>query len=236
VATPLEPLPDDWTRALAVVAHPDDIEIGAAGAVAAWTKEGKSVAYLLLTSGEAGIAGMRPEIAGPLRRTEQVASAAVVGVGDVSFLDHPDGVIEGGTALRRDIALAIRRHRPELVVGFNYRPETFGGKRNSPDHRHAGTALLDAVADAGNGWIFPEPGLEPWSGVRYLAFAASPVPTHAVDISDTLDLMVESLEQHHAYLAGIGITDVRRPVTGAASWVAERFGGVQGQAFELVTV
>lgn len=230
----LEPLPADWTRALAVVAHPDDIEIGASGAVAAWTKEGKSVAYLLLTSGEAGIDDMSPQEAGPVRRGEQIASAAVVGVSDVTFLEHPDGVLEGGVRLRADIAHALRRHRPELVLGFNYRPEAFGGKRNSADHRHTGTALIDAVADAGNRWIAAVPDLEPWSGVRYAAFAASPAPTHAVDISETLDLMVGSLECHRSYLDGLGIQEVRGPVTRAASWVADQFGGVPGQAFELV--
>jgi LmbE family N-acetylglucosaminyl deacetylase len=190
----LEPMPTDWTRALAVVAHPDDIEIGAAGAVAAWTKAGKQVSYLLLTSGEAGIDGLPPAQAGPVRQAEQVASAGVVGVTDVEFLGYPDGVLEYGPALRRDIATAVRRHRPELVLTFNHHDAAFGGKRNSADHRNAGRAVLDAVSDAGNRWIFPD-GNEPWAGVKYIAIAASPQPTHAVDITTTLDLMVASLEE-----------------------------------------
>lgn len=230
----LEPMPTDWTRALAVVAHPDDIEIGASGAVAAWTKAGRTVSYLILSSGEAGIDSMPPEEVAPLRRAEQRAGAGVVGVAEVTFLEHPDGVIEAGPVLRRDIAHALRRHRPELVLGFNHRPEAFGGKRNSADHRNVGTALIDAVADAGNRWVFPQPGLEPWGGVKYVALAASPAPTHAVDITDTMDLMVTAIEQHRTYLDSIGITDVRAPVSRAASWVAERFGGTPAQAFELV--
>ena len=155
----LQPMPDDWQRALAVVPHPDDIEIGASGAVASWTKAGKHVAYLLLSSGEAGIDSLEPDDAGPVRRAEQEASARVVGVEQVTFLDHPDGVIESGAALRRDIALALRAHRPDLVIGFNHHEQAWGGKRNSADHRNAGHALLDAVADAGNRWIFPQEGL-----------------------------------------------------------------------------
>src|SRR5271155_1627984 len=90
-AGPMQPIPEDWTRAVAVVAHPDDLEYGAASAVARWTGQGKEVAYVLVTDGEAGIDGMSPEEAGPLRREEEIRSAAVVGVDRVEFLGHADG-------------------------------------------------------------------------------------------------------------------------------------------------
>src|SRR5688500_15524464 len=80
MAADLEPLPEDWERALAVVAHPDDMEYGAASAVARWTAQGKQIAYVLVTDGEAGIQTMDPTEAGPLRRDEQRASCAAVGV------------------------------------------------------------------------------------------------------------------------------------------------------------
>ena len=95
----LELLDDDgWTRGLAIVAHPDDLEYGAASAIARWTSEGKRFAYVLVTSGEAGLA-IPPEEAGPLREAEQRASAAAVGVDDVAFLGYPDGVVEYGLSL-----------------------------------------------------------------------------------------------------------------------------------------
>src|SRR4051812_49161068 len=144
MAEALQPMMTDWSRALAVVAHPDDIEFGAAGAVAAWTAAGKSVAYLLLTKGEAGIDGLSPDKAGEVRAAEQRTSAAIVGVDEVESLDYQDGVIEYGAPLRRDIAAAIRRYQPELVVIFNHHDTFPGGKRNSPDHRHTGQAVLDA--------------------------------------------------------------------------------------------
>ena len=56
----MKPMPEDWERAVAVVAHPDDLEYGAAAAVARWTAQGKHVAYVLVSSGEAGIAGQDP--------------------------------------------------------------------------------------------------------------------------------------------------------------------------------
>jgi LmbE family N-acetylglucosaminyl deacetylase len=98
----LETFPEDWDRALAVVAHPDDMEYGAAAAVARWTGQGKHVAYVLVSDGEAGISTMPPDEVGPLRRQEQLASCRVVGVDDVEFLGWPDGsIVEGAGAARR---------------------------------------------------------------------------------------------------------------------------------------
>lgn len=201
---PYEPMPTDWQRALAVVAHPDDLEYGGSGTVARWTGEGRTVAYLLATRGEAGIDTLPPAECGPLREAEQRAAAAEVGVSDVEFLDHPDGVVEYGLPLRRDIAVAIRRHRPELVIISNHRETWPGGGLNMADHRHVGLATLDAVHDAGNRWVFPDQGGEPWDGVRWVAVAASPLAGHAVDIGATFDRAVASLRAHDAYLAALG--------------------------------
>src|SRR6516164_3660921 len=99
----LKLLPEDWQRGMAVVAHPDDLEYGAASAIARWTAQGKEVAYLLATAGEAGIDGMLPVEAGPLRMEEERRGARVVGVTNVEFLDHRDGVVEYGLELRRDV-------------------------------------------------------------------------------------------------------------------------------------
>src|SRR5262247_2866672 len=100
----LEPMPADWSRALAIVAHPDDLEYGAAGAVAAWTDAGKDVRYLIVTRGEAGIDTMTPREAGPIREAEEIAGAAEVGVSIVDFLDFQDGVVQYGLDLRRRLA------------------------------------------------------------------------------------------------------------------------------------
>ncbi|WP_329213057.1 PIG-L family deacetylase [Streptomyces sp. NBC_01485] len=231
-----QPLPDDWSSALAVVAHPDDIEFGTSSAVAAWTAAGKSVVYLLVTRGQAGIDGLSPARSAEVREAEQRTSAKIVGVTEVEFLDHRDGEIEYGLPLRRDIAAAIRRHRPELVLGFNHRETTSTGKWNSPDHRHTGRALLDAIGDAGNRWVFEDLGQEPWNGVRHVVMANSPEPTHAVDVTDTLELGIASLEAHRAYLGGLTppVTDVRAPMTGYAELIGKRFGGRPAVALESV--
>ena len=63
----MEAVDEDWERAVAIVAHPDDLEYGAASAVARWTAQGKEVSYVLATRGEAGIDAMAPERAGAVR-------------------------------------------------------------------------------------------------------------------------------------------------------------------------
>ncbi|MCK2216736.1 PIG-L family deacetylase [Actinomadura sp. ATCC 31491] len=247
--TELEPVPEDWQRALAIVAHPDDLEYGCAAAVAVWTDAGREVTYVMVSSGEAGIDTLAPAECGPVREREERASAAVVGVRQVEFLGHPDGVIEYGTALRRDLAAVIRRHRPELVITLNA-DDTWGGTYwNTPDHRAVGRAVLDAAADAGNRWIFPDAGAgakadegaaagaEPWNGVRWVAVAGSDAPTHAVDVTDGLERGVRSLMEHRAYLEALTDEDpetyARTLIEGFAREAGERFGGRPAVTFRL---
>lgn len=201
---PLELLTEPVGRVLAIVAHPDDLEYGAAAAVARWTSEGEPVAYLLATRGEAGIDHLSPEVCGPLREEEQRRSAAVVGVDVVEFLDHPDGVLVYGPELRRDLAAAIRRHRPDTVVTINHR-EDWGtpGSLNSADHRALGQAVLDAVTDAGNRWIFPDAGGDAHRA-RQVLVANSPAARHAIDVTGRVDLAIASLAEHRTYLEGLG--------------------------------
>jgi LmbE family N-acetylglucosaminyl deacetylase len=206
-APTLEPLPEDWQRALAIVAHPDDLEYGAASAIARWTQQGKTVVYCLVTSGEAGIDGLDPEQAGPVREQEEVASAALVGVDVVEFLGDPDGMLEYGLPLRRQLSAAIRRHRPDVVITGNHRESYGPGALNQADHVAVGRAAIDAARDAGNRWVFRDlldEGLEPWNGVRAVLVSGSPQATHAVDVSGTLHRGVQSLQAHQAYLSGLG--------------------------------
>ncbi|HVQ18262.1 MAG TPA: PIG-L deacetylase family protein [Actinomycetes bacterium] len=203
----LQSLREDWERALVVVPHPDDMEYGGAAAIARWTGQGKHVAYCLLTSGEAGIDGLSPAEAGPLRETEQRNACLAVGVEVVEFLGMPDGMLEYGLDMRRAITASIRRHRPEILIIVNFR-ETYGGVMlNQADHIAGGRAALDAARDAGNRWVFTDlvtEGLEPWSGVKEVWVAGSPNATHAVDVTDSFEAGLASLREHKAYLDGLG--------------------------------
>ena len=200
----MQPMDESWSRAVAVVAHPDDLEYGMASAVARWTAQGKHVSYVLATRGEAGIAGMAPDVTGPLREEEQRASAAVVGVHDLEFLHHRDGAVEYGLDLRRDIAAALRRARPDVVITMNFELTWGeGGGVNHADHRAVGLATLDACRDAANEWVFEDAG-EAWRGITGAFVAGMPDPTHFVDVTDAIDLGVASLREHRAYIDGLG--------------------------------
>jgi LmbE family N-acetylglucosaminyl deacetylase len=226
---PLPALREDWQRALCVAAHPDDLEYGLASAVARWTSQGKQVTYLLATRGEAGIDSMDPAEAAPLREEEERAGARAVGVDVVEFLDHRDGVVEYGLPLRRDITRAIRRHRPEVVVGGAFDVRMVGGMTNQADHRAVGLATLDAARDAGNRWIFPElgaEGLQPWTGVRYVCLGGAPEPTHGVDVTGFLDRGIASLRAHKVYMEGLGAAAF--DPAPFLTWIAEASGARLG--------
>ncbi|MBP7930173.1 MAG: PIG-L family deacetylase [Acidimicrobiia bacterium] len=202
--TALPSAPMDWTRMLAVVAHPDDMEYGAAMAVARFTQMGRDVRYIMVTSGEAGIDSIPPAEAGPLREAEEVASASVVGVDVVDFLRLPDGHLEHNLALRAALARSLRIHRPDVVITINHHQHFSNGMLNQADHRAVGSALLDAVRDAANRWIFPDQilreDLTPCTSCRQVWVAASPQPTHAIDVTGFVDKGLQSLAEHRVYL------------------------------------
>jgi len=236
---PLEPLTEDWQRALAIVAHPDDLEFGGAAAIARWTGQGKQVGYCLVTSGEAGIDGMSPDRTRTVREQEQRTSAGLVGVTELEFLGLPDGVLEYGVPLRRELARVIRSYRPEVVITNNFR-DTWDGAvvLNQADHIATGRAVLDAVRDAGNRWVFHDQladGREPWGGVKQIWAPGSPHARHGVDVTGSFERGVASLRAHDEYLRGLGAGDFdpEEFLEGVARQVGTRLGCRYGVAFEV---
>ena len=133
----------------------------------------------------------------------------------MEFLDYPDGMVEYGLPLRRDIASAIRRHKPDVVVTMNFEMRFRGGGTNQSDHRAVGLATLDASRDAGNRWIFTElveDGLDPWNEVRMVLVGASPNATHAVDVGDHIyrggGIVGEARHLHQGPRSGLRPRDV----------------------------
>ncbi|SJM56540.1 PIG-L deacetylase family protein [Gulosibacter sp. 10] len=224
--------PTRWRRVLCVLAHPDDAEYGLSAAVEQWTRAGIEVDYLLLTSGEAGMR-RSPEEAGPLRAAEQRDACDAVGVRRLAILDHPDGVLEYGLPLRRDIARAIRESGPDAVITANFDVEAYGSL-NQADHRAAGLATVDAARDAGNRWVFRDlldEGLEPWQPALLLVAGAAE-PTHAVEVDVRAErAAVRSLECHRAYLADLP----GHPAPGEFIPELLRRGGAEAEAERAVT-
>lgn len=193
-------------RVLCVAAHPDDLEYGASAAVARWTARGSHVSYLLLTAGEAGMPRTDPHDAAVLRAQEQRAACAAVGVDDLVILDFPDGTLEPSLEVRQAIARRIRQLQPEVVLTPTWELEV-GWGLNHADHRAAGIAVVDAVRDADNPWVFPElaeeEDLQPW-GVSWLLSVGAGTD-HLIDITgEPFEAGVASLEAHREYFAELG--------------------------------
>jgi LmbE family N-acetylglucosaminyl deacetylase len=196
------------SRILVIVAHPDDVDFGAAGTVARWSDAGIEVIYCLVTDGDAG--GSDPAISRPdmaaLRRREQTAAAAQVGVRDLIFLGYPDGRVEPTLGLRRDLARVIRQIRPDRVVCPSPERDYVRPGISHPDHRAVGSATLDAVyPDARNPFAFPEllaeEGLEAWT-VREVWISGTSAPTHYVDVTETFPRKIAALRAHASQTGG----------------------------------
>jgi LmbE family N-acetylglucosaminyl deacetylase len=204
--------------AMVIVAHPDDAEFTMAGTVAAWTRAGCRVTYVLCTDGNAGShePGMTREKLAEIRRTEQRAACAKLGVGDVVFLGYDDGQLQPTLSVRRDLVRVIRQYKPEVVL-------TSDRYINHPDHRAAGQAALDAVAPAAQmPLLWPETG-EPHKVHRVYVYGNGE-PNTWVDITETIDQKIEALKQHASQL---GDWD---PTERIKSWNAE-VGKDKGFAF-----
>jgi LmbE family N-acetylglucosaminyl deacetylase len=161
-----------------------------------------------------------------LRRAEQQAAAAAVGVSDVRFLGYPDGRLELTLGLRCDISRVIRQVRPQRVLTTS--PERFWDRigASHPDHLTTGEATLRAVyPDARNPFAFPElladEGLEAWT-VSEVWLSASPRADHAVDVTHTLDRKLAALRCHVTQVSHN--PDIDRLVTEWMGHTAQQFG------------
>lgn len=190
------------SRAMVIVAHPDDIEFGCAGTAARWVQAGAEVAYVLCTSGDVGIAepDMTRAKATEIREAEQLAAAEVVGVQQVIFLREPDGMLQNTLELRRKLVREIRRFKPEAVVTMEPAVYFMGDTYiNHPDHRAAGAAALEAVFPAaGQPNLFEELAEEGLSAhkVRKVYVDGFGSGDLYVNIADTIDLKIQALRKH----------------------------------------
>jgi LmbE family N-acetylglucosaminyl deacetylase len=192
---------DGFTKVLVVVAHPDDVDFGAAGTVATLTAAGVEVVYCMVTSGDAGSPDPtdKPEDLAAVREREQRAAAAVVGVTDVRFLRYPDGTVTPSLELRRDISRVIRQVQPDRIICQSPERNYDRIYASHPDHLAAGEATICAVyPDARNHHAHRElmdEGHLPHT-VREIWIMASTDPNLAVDTTDVFNQKVAALKCH----------------------------------------
>ena len=234
-------------RVLAIVAHPDDVDFGAAGTIAGLVEAGSTVAYVIVTDGQRG--GFDPalprERIGPIRREEQRAAARVVGVEDVTFLGLEDGTVVPEPALHREVVRHLRRFRPDVVIAPS--PERDWDRLvgpGHPDHLAVGEAVVRALyPDAGNPFALPElaaEGLAPHE-VAQLWLIGAPRgrlgTDHVVDVTERLDTKLAAIGCHASQLPEPGAVLARvRDWTAANAGAAGLPEGRHAERFNVVAV
>ena len=200
-------------RALIIAAHPDDPEFLAGGTVARLAKEGREIAYVVVTNGNkgAGDRNITSEQLIPIREDEQRRAARVLGVGSVEFLGYEDGELEDTRDLRRDISREIRRWRPELIITLSpYRTYTnFPGWHR--DHRTTARVVLDFVYPLARDHLsFPEllSDYEPHK-VREVYLVQWEQPRLVLDITATMELKLEAIRCHRSQVADFKAFEAR---------------------------
>ena len=226
---------DTPERALVTIAHPDDAESGCGGTVARWVREGAEVIFVLCTDGRAGTSDveMDPDRLAEIREQEQIEAARVLGVSEVVCLRHPDGALAQSQGLLGELVHAIRQFRPDVVL--SQAPHRLSSHQHQ-DHRAVGRVSQDACYPyARDPWHFPEhrreEGLETFKTGAIL-FWGDDDPDVFVDITDTIDIKVLSLQKH--------VTQMRSPalaarVRGRAQETGELAGRLYAEAFRRIS-
>jgi LmbE family N-acetylglucosaminyl deacetylase len=199
-------------RALALGAHPDDVELQAGGTIAAWTREGVHVEVACFTTGEKGTddPAWDPDELAEMRRQEARAAAAELGVATVHFLGAVDGELEVTLELRVAVARLVRLVRPDAVVGH----DPWRRWLLHPDHRAAGFLTVDGVVAARDPLYAPElvaEGLPAHRPHSILLFGTD-APDEVVDITATIDTKLAALRAHSSQIRDMADLE-RRPLT-----------------------
>ncbi len=240
------PLHGPWTVdlpvpgvALAVGAHPDDVEFGCGATLAKWAAAGAAVHHLVLTDGSKGTWDGEEDSAALVatRRREQEEAAALLGGGGVDFLEWPDGELESDLPQRRQVAEVIRRVRPDVVLGH----DPWRRYRLHPDHRHAGWLVTDAVVAARDPKFFPDLALSPHRPRALLLWEADE-PNHLETVEGFADRKVAALLAHRSQYpstfgigaAGDGAGDLGEKVRRQLAAHGARAGLPPGEAFRLL--
>lgn len=227
-------------RILAVMAHPDDVDFGAAGTIKSWTDAGVQVSYCLVTDGDAG--GFDPDVPRSeiprIRQAEQRAAGAAIGVTDVRFLGYRDGELTVSHELRRDISRVIRQVRPNRMLIQSPERNWSRIQASHPDHLAAGDAAIQAVyPDARNPFahqsLLLDEGLEAWT-VPEVWITAGPHPNHYVDITANLEAKLTALRAHVSQTAHMD--DLAERIRGWMGMWATQGGLPEGRLAEAFTI
>ncbi|MEX2626546.1 MAG: PIG-L deacetylase family protein [Ilumatobacteraceae bacterium] len=204
-ADPMAGGTERWSRdlpppssALAIGAHPDDVEFGAGGTLAKWAAAGCEIHHLVCTDGSKGTWDVAADLEVLIRRRQDEQRAAARSLagdraGTVRFLGITDGELESVLGLRSAVARAIREVRPEVVLGH----DPWKRYRLHPDHRAAGFLTIDAVVAARDPHFYPEHELEHHRPRAILLWEAD-LANHVEDVTDHVPTKLAALHAHES--------------------------------------
>lgn len=181
------------TRALAIGAHPDDIEFGCGGTLARWSQADCHVTMLVVTDGSKGSwdPAADPAELAMRRSTEQADAAAALGAAEVVQLDYVDGELEYSMELRKRICEHIRLAKPDVLLSH----DPWKRYQIHPDHRATGLGAVDGMVAARDPLFFPELGIDPHRPAAMLLWSADE-PDHWEPITDTFETKIAALLCH----------------------------------------
>jgi len=231
---------DHPSVALAIGAHPDDVEFGAGGTLAKWAAAGCLVHHLVLTDGSKGTwdpSADTVRLVGVRKEEQRAAARALGATGEVVFLGEVDGDLEVSMHLREAVSGWIRRLQPEVVLGH----DPWKRYRLHPDHRAAGFITCDAVVAGRDPHFFPGQGLAHHRPRALLLWEAD-VPDHLEDVTATVDAKLAALEAHTSqFESTMGAADesslgpFRRRIRDRLADHGRRIGVAAAEAFALLT-
>ena len=193
----------EWSRnlptpssALAIGAHPDDVEFGCGGLLAKWAADGCVVHHLVCTDGSKGTWDANVDVAALAARRQieqREAARRLAGdrAGEVRFLGYVDGELDSGLEARGRVALVIRELRPSVVLGH----DPWKRYRLHPDHRHAGLLACEGIVAARDPHFYKEHPAPHHRPDALLLWEADE-PDHAEDVSALIDMKLDALEAH----------------------------------------
>ncbi|KAA0232472.1 MAG: Mycothiol S-conjugate amidase [Acidimicrobiales bacterium] len=197
-------------RALAIGAHPDDVEFGCGATLAKWAAAGCEITHLICTDGSKGTWDRGADLANLVearRLEQQAANKALGGTGDVIFLGFVDGELTSGLAARSLVAEWIRRTRPDVVLGH----DPWKMYRFHPDHRHAGLLAVEGVVAARDPHFYPEHGLEEHRPATVLLFEAEAADHVEIVDEPAFDARIDALLAHESQLESTMEVDAASP-------------------------
>lgn len=221
---------------MVIAPHPDDAEFGVAGTVARWTKEGKSVIYIICTNGNKGTSdrGLSPERLAEIREQEQIAAARILGVDNVVFLRNPDAELDDTPEFRKQIVRVIRKYRPRTVVTS----DPYRRYISHRDHRITGQVTLDAVYPYARDHLahpdLLEEGLQPHK-VEEMLFWGSEDINHRSDITETFHQKIAALRCHKSQFGSARIPRLEDGLRIRCAAMAEREDFELAEGFHRIT-